>query len=155
MKPPWIVASAALEAVTGLGLLIVPRLVVRLLLGAELAGPGVAAARVCGIGLFSLGIACWPERGATAHRPDRRAVRALLVYNGLATAYLVGLRVLDGYQGILLVPAIVIHAVLAALLARELRRQDRPQPSERLDDVVGGSEDSIRSRGGHGHIVGR
>jgi hypothetical protein len=138
MRSSVTLASAALEAVTGLGLLIVPPLVVRLLLGAELAGPGVATARLCGLALFSVGVACWPQGEPTAHRPDRRVVRALLVYNGLATAYLVCLRALDGYRGILLVPAIVVHAVLAALLAREIRRPDRARRSERFDDVVGG-----------------
>jgi hypothetical protein len=119
-----ILVSAVLETGTGLALLLVPRFVLRLLLGTALVGPGVATSRLCGIALISLGLASWPNwqptqpTGPTRHRPDRRAVRALLVYNASATAYLAGLMALDGFRGILLLPAIAIHAVLAGLLAR-------------------------------------
>ena len=116
-----ILVCAVLETGTGLALLTFPRLVVRVLLGAGLVGAGVAAGRLCGVALVSFGLACWPKwqpTEPTLHRPDHRAVRALFVYNVSATAYLVFLMALDGYRGILLVPAIAIHAVLAALLAR-------------------------------------
>ena len=56
-----LLALAAIgEAATGLALLIVPSLVGRLLLGEELTGVAVAVARVAGIALIALGIACWP-----------------------------------------------------------------------------------------------
>jgi hypothetical protein len=119
-----ILVSAVLETGTGLALLLVPRFVVRILLGAALVGPGVATSRLCGIALISLGPASWPRwqptqpTEPTLHRPDRRAVRALLVYNASATTYLAGLMALDGDRGLLLLPAIAIHAVLALLLAR-------------------------------------
>ena len=113
-----ILACAVLETGTGLALLLLPRVVVRLLLGAELPGAGVAAGRLCGVALISFGLACWPESAATPHRPDRRANRALLVYNMSATVYLACLMALDGYRGILLIPAIALHAVLTAVLAR-------------------------------------
>lgn len=113
-----ILVSAVLETGTGLALLLVPRFVVRILLDAPLVGPGVATSRLCGIALFSLGLASWPLWEPRHRRPDPRAARALLVYNASATVYLALLMVLEGYRGILLVPAIAIHAVLAALLAR-------------------------------------
>jgi len=113
-----VLVCAVLETGTGLALLTFPRLVVRVLLGAGLVGAGVATGRLCGVALISLGLACWPESEPTIHRPDRRSVRALFVYNLSATAYLACLMALDGYRGIVLVPAIAIHAVLAALLAR-------------------------------------
>jgi hypothetical protein len=122
-----ILVSAVLETATGLALLMLPRFVVQVLLGAKLVGAGVATSRLCGVALVSLGLACWPESEPALHRMDRRAVRALLVYNASATAYLGCLMALDGYRGILLVPAIVIHAVLAALLARMVvGRRARP-----------------------------
>src|SRR5215471_2351925 len=52
--------AAVAEVFTGLALLIVPSLVGKLLLGAELAGVAVPIARVTGIALLALGIACWP-----------------------------------------------------------------------------------------------
>lgn len=113
-----ILVCAVLETGTGLALLILPRLAMRVLLGAALVGPGVATSRLCGLALLSFGLACWPEWEAAPGRLDRRAVRALLVYNASATAYLACLMALGGYRGVLLVPAIAIHAVLAAILAR-------------------------------------
>jgi hypothetical protein len=113
-----ILVCAVLETVIGLVLLICPRFVVSVLLGSAPIGSGVATSRLCGVALVSVGLACWPEWEASPHRLDRRAVRSLLFYNGLATAYLGGLMVLGGYRGIALGPAIAIHAVLAALLAR-------------------------------------
>jgi hypothetical protein len=117
-----ILVCAVLETGTGLALLALPRFAVRLLLGAELQGAGVAAGRLCGVALVSLGLACWPERGTTPDRLDRRATRALLVYNASATAYLAALLALDGDRGILLIPAIALHAVLTAVLARMVVR---------------------------------
>jgi hypothetical protein len=113
-----VLVCAVLETGTGLVLLAFPRFGVRLLLGAELPGAGVAVGRLCGVALISFGLACWPERAATPHRLDRRANRALLIYNASATVYLAWLMALDGYRGLLLLPAIALHAVLAAVLAR-------------------------------------
>jgi hypothetical protein len=68
--------AAALEEVTGLALMIDPSLVTRLLLGEDVSGPALPLGRVAGIGLLSLGVACWPSsERATARRcgvvPDR------------------------------------------------------------------------------------
>jgi len=60
-----LVLAAVSEAATGLALLIVPSLVGRLLLGEQLTGIAIPVARVAGIALIALGIACLPrsERG--------------------------------------------------------------------------------------------
>jgi hypothetical protein len=52
--------DAVAEAATGMALLIVPSLVGRLLFGGELTGVGVPVARVTGIALIGLAVACWP-----------------------------------------------------------------------------------------------
>jgi hypothetical protein len=52
--------AAAGEAGMGLALLIVPSLVGRLLLGEELTGIATPVARVAGIALIALAVACWP-----------------------------------------------------------------------------------------------
>ena len=56
------------EAGTGLALLLVPALVGRLLLGTELVGVAVPVARVAGIALLALGLACWPGPALLAAR---------------------------------------------------------------------------------------
>ena len=110
-------AGAAIETATGVGLLLAPRLVVRILLRAELTGSGVAVSRVCGLALLCLGLACWPSSSASPGGTNQRAARALLVYNGSATIYFLYLRIVAGYGGIALEIVIAVHAVLTALLA--------------------------------------
>jgi hypothetical protein len=109
-----VTVSGAVEAATGVALILVPETVSRLLLGVELSGAGVALARVTGFGFLALTIACWP-RGDGA---SRQAIRALFVYNLLAGLYLGYLRVGGGFAGILLWPGCILHVVLAVLLVR-------------------------------------
>ena len=101
--------AAAAEAATGLALLVVPSPVGRLLLGAELTGVAIPVARVTGIALIALGIACWP---------GRTALCGMLTYSVLATLYLLYLGIRGQWIGPLLWPAVAVHAVLTILLAR-------------------------------------
>jgi hypothetical protein len=55
-----LIFAAVGEAATGLALLIVPSLVGQMLLGEELTGVAIPVARVAGIALIALGVACWP-----------------------------------------------------------------------------------------------
>ena len=59
-----------------------------------------------GIALIALGFACWPG-------PPRVG---MLIYGAAATAYLAYLGVAGGLSGVLLWPAVVLHAILTALL---------------------------------------
>jgi len=100
--------AAVAEAVTGLALIVAPSLVGRLLLGAELSGVAVPVARVLGIALIALGVACWPGP----------ALLGMLTYGALATLYLSYLGIRGDWVGPLLWPAVGLHAVLTLLLAR-------------------------------------
>jgi hypothetical protein len=111
MKNALILAAIA-EAATGLGLLIVPSLVGQLLLGEALAGVAIPVARVTGIALIALGIACWPG-------PPRVG---MLIYSGLVTLYLAYLGFAGGLTGVLLWPVVVLHLILTALLTRDVAR---------------------------------
>jgi len=76
--------SAIAELATGIALVVVPARVVGLLLDPALSDSVVPVARIAGIALFALGLACWPGRsGSTA-----AAWRALLAYNLLVATYL-------------------------------------------------------------------
>jgi hypothetical protein len=117
MKKVLTVAAVA-EVATGMALLVVPSLVVRLLFGEELTGIVIPVARVLGIALIALGVCCWP--GSTA-------LCGMLTYGALVTAYLAYLGLVGGFTGILLWPAVVVHALLTILLARawfQLRKPD-------------------------------
>ena len=100
------------EAMTGFALLLVPSLVGRLLLGVDLGGTAVAIARVTGIALIGLGLACWPG-------PPRLG---MLVYGAAVAVYLAYLGVVEGLAGVLLWPAVVLHVILVALLGWTSRR---------------------------------
>lgn len=118
-----VVLSSGIEMATGLALIALPGLVGRALLGIELSASGLAVARLAGIGLFSLGMACWPgQQDVTS-----QAARALLVYNLLAALYLGFLRIGGGFVSYLLWPACILHAVLTILLVVQSRGQSRPK----------------------------
>ena len=109
--PKWVLIFAAVgEAATGLALLVVPGLVGRLLLGEELTGIATPVAGVAGIALLGLGIACWPGTPRAG----------MLTYSAAVTLYLAYLGFAGGSTGLLLWPAVVLHAILAALLTRGL-----------------------------------
>jgi hypothetical protein len=110
--------AAVGEAATGLALLIVPSLVGRLLLGEDLAGIAIPVARVAGIALVALGVACWP--GSTPRL-------GMLVYSAAVTLYLACLG-LVGVGGSLLWPAVVLHALLTVLLMRAGTGDGTQQP---------------------------
>ncbi len=103
-----LVLAAVGEAATGLALLIVPSLVGQLLLGEELTGVAIPVARVAGIALIALGIACWPGTPRVG----------MLTYSAAVTLYLAYLGFAGGLTGILLWPAVAIHAILTTLLVR-------------------------------------
>lgn len=105
--------AALLEAATGLALLFAPALVGQLLLGEALLGVAEPVARVLGIALIGLGIACWPGRTSPC---------GMLTYSAGVTLYLAYLGVTGRYSGTFLWPAVIAHLILTALLAREASR---------------------------------
>ena len=104
--------AAAAEAGTGLLLLAWPPLVVRLLFSAEISGAGVIMSRIAGIALIGLGVSCWP--GDSALQP----LNGMLTYSTLAMLYLTYIGIRGGMVGLLLWPAVVLHAILVVLLFR-------------------------------------
>jgi len=108
--------AAASEATTGVALAIAPSLGGWLLLGVELTGVSVPVARVAGFALIALGLACWPGRDAS--NTLSRALGAMLCYGLLATLYLGYVAVRSEWVGVLLWPAVALHAALTLLLTR-------------------------------------
>jgi hypothetical protein len=117
--------AAVIEAATGIALIVSPQTVGRLLLGADLAAAGIAVGRVAGIALLSLGLGCWLSR---RDLNKTAALVAMLSYNLLVTAYLVYLGLAGASVGVLLWPAIAIHAVLTLLLAYGWFNYLQPKP---------------------------
>jgi hypothetical protein len=105
--------SAGIEALAGLGLLIVPSLVVWLLLGGELAGVGIPLGRVAGAALLALGVACWLARDDAQSRAARGVVASMLLYN-LGVGVILGtVGMLSRPVGMALWPTVVLHLAMA------------------------------------------
>jgi hypothetical protein len=107
-----LVLAAVGETATGAALLLVPSLVGQVLLGAELSGMAVTVARVAGIALIGLGVACWPGLPRIG----------MLIYSAAVTLYLAYVGVSSGSTGLLLWPAVVLHVILTLLLALSFTR---------------------------------
>jgi hypothetical protein len=107
-----LIVAAIAEAATGLALLIVPSLVGELLLGEALAGAAATVARVAGLALIGLGLACWPG-------PPRLG---MLTYGAAVALYLAWVGISGASAGVLLWPAVVLHLVLSASIARSWRQ---------------------------------
>ena len=103
-----LVFAAVSEAATGAALLLAPALVGQLLFGVELDGIATTVARVAGIALVALGVACWPGT----------PLLGMLTYSAAVTLYLAYAGFTGGSTGILLWPAVVLHLILTVLLAR-------------------------------------
>jgi hypothetical protein len=95
-----------------------PPIVVRLLFGAEISGVGVVVSRFGGVCLVGLGVACWP--GNSALQP----VNGMLTYSTLAMLYLTYIGVRGDMVGLLLWPALVLHAALVVLLFRARLKEE-------------------------------
>ena len=113
----WALLAATVEAgATGLVLFIQPQWFAWLVFGTEFSEAGNALGRLAAIALFGLALATWPAPAALS-RPAS-SVRALLIYNVLATIYLLYLGIGGQVTGILLWPATALHAIFALLLGR-------------------------------------
>src|SRR5438046_2217960 len=116
--------TGIIETATGLGLVAVPSVVVRLLLGSPLGtSAAVVLARVAGAALLALGVACWLARDDTQSRATRGLVVAMLLYN-LGAVIILGSAGLGSQSvGIALWPAVILHAVMAVWCVTSLRRR--------------------------------
>jgi len=103
-----LIFAAVGEAGLGLALLLLPSLVGLLLFGQELTGIAIPVARVAGIALIALGVACWPGTPLVG----------MLTYSAAVTLYLAYLGFAGGLTGILLWPAVVLHLILTVLLTQ-------------------------------------
>jgi hypothetical protein len=108
--------AAVLEIATGLALLVIPSLVGQLLLGEPLAGVAAEVARVAGIALVALGVACW----------SGPSIAGMMTYGITVSLYLAYLGFSGGATGVLLWPAVLLHLGVTALLALAFRNRSEP-----------------------------
>ena len=105
--------TAIIEAATGLALIAMPFVVVRLLLNSEISGAALPLGRVAGVALLALGVACWLASNDTPSSAARGLVSAMLLYNIGATLILGAAGLGSGLVGLILWPAVLVHAGMA------------------------------------------
>ena len=97
------------EAAAGLVLLVSPSIVIKLLFGEEIVGAGIRISRVAAISLIALAVACWPNANTCG------AFTGMVTYSVLVMLYLIVVG-MSGTVGVLLWPAVGVHALLSVLL---------------------------------------
>jgi len=118
-----LIVSALIEAAAGLALLTAPSALASLLLGPPLEAPvALAVARIAGVALLSLAVACWFVCGDPGSRTARGLIIAMLLYN-LGTVVILGVGGTGSkLVGVGLWPGIVLHAAMAFWCTSCLRR---------------------------------
>ena len=123
---------AVIEFGAGLGMLAIPSFVGEILLGSPF-GTAVepVIARVAGIALLALAVACWLLRNEGRSRAAKGMVGAMLLYNGGGTGVLLYAGPGLGLYGTGFWPAVLAHAVMAVwCLLSLLQKQGRIPASE-------------------------
>jgi len=108
-----LIVTALAEAPIGLLLLFSPPLVARLLLGASLDAPAASiVGRIAGAALLALSAACWLARDDRPSLTLRGLTAGMLLYNCAALGVLAHAGAVVGLVGVLLWPAVAVHAAL-------------------------------------------
>jgi len=122
--------TAVVELGAGLALLCFPSSAAEVLLGAPLEAPAaLAVARVGGVALLTLGVACWLARD-DAHSPAARAlVTAMVLYN-LGVVFILGAAGIRSLpiRVVLWPAAVVMHLSMATWCVMSLRSWKTGRP---------------------------
>jgi len=110
----FLVTTASVEAATGLCLLILPALPFAILLGLEHASTeAIFVGRIAGAALLAIGIASWMARTDTSTSAQLGLLTGILVYDTAASMLLAFAGAVLKMIGVLLWPAVALHALLA------------------------------------------
>ena len=122
MARQLLTVAAVAETAIGVMLVASPSVVAAMLRGASLdATPALIVGRVAGAALLSLGGACWLARDDGPSRALRGLVAAMLLYNCVAVAVLASVGAGMRLVGVLMWPAVTLHAGLAVWCVACLR----------------------------------
>ena len=117
-----LMVTALAEAPIGVMLLFSPPLVARLLLGAALDAPAASiVGRIAGGALLGLSVACWVARDDQQGLALRGLIAGMLLYNCAALGVLAHAGAVMGLAGVLMWPAVAVHAALVVWCVACLR----------------------------------
>jgi hypothetical protein len=106
--------TAFVEAATGLCLLFLPAVLFAVLLGLEHASvDAILVGRIAGAALLAIGIASWTARTDTFTPAQLGLLTGILVYDAAASMLLAYAGAVLKMTGVLLWPAVALHAILA------------------------------------------
>jgi hypothetical protein len=125
----FLIVVAAVEAATGLGLLLLPSVPFALLLGLESATvEAIFVGRIAGAALLAIGVASWMARKDQASHSLYGLLIGILIYNTAVSILLVYAAAVLKMTGAMLWPTVAFHAFLAVwggLLLRGFRAKLR------------------------------
>jgi len=125
----FLVVIAAVEAATGLGLLLLPSVPFALLLGLDSATvESIFVGRIAGAALLAIGAASWMARKDALNPSLFGLLAGILIYNTAVSILLVYAAVVLKMTGVMLWPTVAFHALLAVwggLLLRGLPQGNR------------------------------
>jgi len=108
-----LIVTALVEVGAGVALIGVPSLAAEILLGAGLSNPqSLVVARVAGLAVISLGVACWLGRNGE-RRAQSGLAAAMLIYNLAVPVVLVHAWIAYSFNGLAFWPACLLHTALA------------------------------------------
>jgi hypothetical protein len=129
ISPPWashvalkekamlrryaVMTAACLEIAAGAALLTAPGVACWLLFATKPESVGITLGRFAGVSLIALGLSCLPSKDAGLRR---NALFGLLVFNLGVAILFAWVGVVTPLHGVLLWPAVVLHAIIAAAL---------------------------------------
>jgi len=107
--------TALIEFGTGLALVTLPSLLAILLFGSSLDTPtSIIIARVAGVALIVIGVACWLARNDAASNTAKGLVIAMIIYNLAIPILLVYAALGLQISGIGLWPVVLVHLAMLA-----------------------------------------
>lgn len=113
--------AAWFEIIVGASFVLALETQSQFLFGAMPGGSGVPFARLAGIALIALGIACLPSRLAGTRQVG---ARSLLIYNVAVAIFFAWVALATPFRGVLLWAIVILHAVISIVLALSLRKED-------------------------------
>ena len=125
----FLIVIAAVEAATGLGLLLLPSVPFALLLGLEsYSVDAFFVGRIAGAALLAIGVARWMARKDESNPSLLGLLIGILIYNTAVSILLVYAAAVLKMTGVMLWPTVAFHALLAVwggLLLRGFRAKLR------------------------------
>jgi hypothetical protein len=109
-----LLTTAFVEAATGLCLIFLPGVLFAILLGLEQASvDAIVIGRIAGAALLAIGIASWMARNDTLTPAQLGLLTGILIYDAGASMVLAYAGAVLNMIGVLLWPAVALHAILA------------------------------------------